>query len=122
MELYKVYLRLLLVYPLIIVLAYFGLRFFLHRFAPAFGLGRRVQVLERTALNNRTFLFVVKVDEDYLLIGVSAYTIALLKELGPDWGKDFYDNKEGEPPAGEGRLPSFTALLQRLRDGKGAQK
>ncbi|MEW5919734.1 MAG: flagellar biosynthetic protein FliO [Bacillota bacterium] len=116
MELYQAYLRLLLVFPLVIILAYFGLRFFLGRFAPAFGMGRRVQVLERTALNSRTFLYVVKVGDDYLLVGLTANNVVLLKDLGPGWGQDFY-GELGNTPLREEKPVSFAAILQCLRGG-----
>ena len=114
MDLYHAALRLLLVFPLVIILTYFGLRFFLGRFAPAFGLGRRVQVLERSALNSRTFLYVVKVGDDYLLVGTTASTVVLLKDLGPNWGEDYcgdIENRDVQPGAAN---PSFASLLNRL--------
>ena len=115
MELYQAYLKVLLVFPLILILAYCGLRFFLGRFAPALGMGRRLQVLERTALNSRTFLFVVKAGEEYLLIGTSANTVVLLKDLGRDWEKD-YGGEKGETLWPEQKRPlSFAPILQRLR-------
>ena len=118
MELYQAALRLLLVFPLVIILTYFGLRFFLRRFAPAFGIGRRVQVLERSALNSRTFLYVVKVGDDYLLLGTTATTVVLLKDLGPHWGEDCYGDSENREMHPGGEYPSFASLLQRLRGKK----
>ena len=49
MELYYAYLRLLVAFPLVIALIYFGLRFLMPYFAPALGMGRRMKVVERLA-------------------------------------------------------------------------
>ncbi len=115
MDLYQATLRLLLVFPLVIILIFFGLRYFLKRFAPTFGIGRRVQVLERSALNSRTFIYVVKAGDDYLLVGTTANTVVLLKDLGPHWGENCYgDNEKGETHSG-GEYPPFASLLQRLQ-------
>ncbi len=121
MELYQAYLRLLVAFPLVVVLAYLGLRFFLARFAPVFGLGRRVQVLERAALNSRTFLYVVRVGDEYLLLGLTGSNIVLLKDLGPAWGRDFYAEPEAAGPGREQKKPSFALLLKELR-GAGGDK
>ncbi len=118
MEVYQAALRLLLVFPLVIILTYFGLRYFLGRFAPAFGMGRRVQVLERSALNNRTFLYVVKVGDDYLLVGATVNSVVLLKDLGPHWGEDCYSDNQNPEPHPQGGYPSFASLMQRLQEKK----
>lgn len=116
MEPYQALLRLLLVFPLVIILTYFALRFFLKRFAPALGMGRRVQVLERVALNSRTFLYVVKVENEYLLIGTSANNVVVLKDLGTDWGENIYGDNELMAGFTSGEPVSFDALLQRLKE------
>lgn len=122
MDLYLAYLRLFLVFPLVLILAYYGLRFFLSRFAPAFSMGRRVQVLERTALNSRTFLYVVKAGDDYLLVGLCNNNMILLKDLGPHWGRDFYAELLNAPLPGQGKPTSFNAVLERLRTGGGTRQ
>ncbi len=118
MELYQAALRLLLVFPLVIILTYFGLRFFLKRFAPAFGMGRRVQVLERSALNSRTFIYVVKAGDDYLLVGTTANSVVLLKDLGPHWGEDYYGESENRESNPGDSYPSFASLLERVAGKK----
>ncbi len=118
MELYQAVLRLLIVFPLVIILTYFGLRFFLRRFAPAFGMGRQVRVLERSALNSRTFLYVVKVGDDYLLVSTTANTVVLLKDLGPNWGEKFYGENESLEGYPERENLSFAAMLQEMRESK----
>lgn len=80
--LYDHYLRLLIAFPLVVILTYFCLRFFLPRFAPSLGMGRRIQVVERAALNNRTFLYIIKVGKDYLLLASTGGGVTLLKDLG----------------------------------------
>ena len=97
MELYYAYLRLLIAFPLIIVLIYFVLRYLLPHCLPAWGAPRRIKVVERAPLTNRAFLYIVKVDDRYFLLAATINSITLLKELG--------ENKE----------PSFAETLQQAR-------
>lgn len=89
MELYYAYLRLFLAFPLVILLIYLCFRYIVPRFAPALGMGRSVQVVERVALNARTFLFVVRVGDEYLLLASSASGVTLLKVLEEGWEKKY---------------------------------
>lgn len=115
MELYYAYLRLLIAFPLIIALIYFGLRFLLPYCTPAFGGGaRRIKVVERAALNNRAFLYIVKVDDQYLLLAATINSVTLLKELGE---KKEASLAEALPRAQISSEPfSFAAVLQGLRE------
>ncbi|MDO9536579.1 MAG: flagellar biosynthetic protein FliO [Bacillota bacterium] len=115
MDLFYHYLRLLIAFPLVVLLTYFTLRFFLPRFAPALGMGRRVQVVERTALNSRTFLYIVKVGNDYLLIASAGGAVTLLKDLGTSPDEEFLSpsqalGKEVSQPL------TFTGVLEKLKE------
>lgn len=114
MELYYAYLRLLVAFPLVIVLIYFGLRFLMPYFAPALGMGRRMKVVERLALSNRTFLYVVKVDDAYLLLAATPNAVNLLKELGEDWEESLQGVPEQHMPL------SFAGILRGIRE-RGSQ-
>jgi flagellar biogenesis protein FliO len=94
MELFYAYLRLLVAFPLVIVLIYFGLRFLMPYFAPSLGLGRRLKVVERLALNNRTFLYVVNVDKQFLLLAATPNAVTLLKDLGEEWDESLQKTPE----------------------------
>ena len=114
MELYYAYLRLLVAFPLVIALIYFGLRFLMPYFAPALGMGRRMKVVERLALSNRTFLYVVKVDDAYLLLAATPNAVNLLKELGEDWEESL---QGGPETAKIQQMPlSFAGILRELRE------
>ncbi|HAA35147.1 MAG TPA: flagellar biosynthetic protein FliO [Firmicutes bacterium] len=114
MELYYAYLRLLVAFPLVIALIYFGLRFLMPYFAPAMGMGRRMKVVERLALSNRTFLYVVKVDGAYLLLAATPNAVTLLKELDEGWEESL---QGGPETAKIQQMPlSFAGILRELRE------
>ncbi|MGI6307386.1 MAG: FliO/MopB family protein [Dethiobacteria bacterium] len=117
MELYAAYLRFFVAFPLVMILAWFGLRFLLPRFAPMLGMGRRIQVLERVALHSRAYLYVVKVGEDYFLLAAAPGSVTLLKDLGPDWAENSLLQETGcmAPRRPESLTRgSFASLLERL--------
>lgn len=122
MELYKAYLRLLVAFPLVILLAYFGLRFLLPRLAPDWSAGRKIRVVEKTALHPRAFLYVVQVDKNYFLLAVTQTNVAFLKDLGRTWADDPPPmEREDDPQSPEPSMRgSFAGLLERLRS-KGNQ-
>lgn len=117
MELYKAYLRLLVAFPLVIILAYYGLRYLMQYFGPALSPGRKVQVVERTALQVRTFLYVVRVGREYLLIGSSPAGVSLIKELGEKWEEEGSFNERfsraKEPPGFSQLLEGIKSRLRR---------
>lgn len=117
MDLYIAYLRLFIAFPLVMALAYWGLRFLLPRFAPVWGAGKRIQVVERAALHSRAFLYVVKVGEDYLLLAVTQGSITFLKDLGPSWAENSILTETGNAPGGPELLSrgSFAGLLEKFR-------
>ena len=117
MELYVAYLRLLIAFPLVMILAYWGLRFLLPRLAPVWGTGKRIQVVERTALHSRAFLYVVKVGEDYFLLATTQNSVTFLKDLGQSWLEDSPLTEadsafHGPEPFGR---RGFAGLLEKLR-------
>ncbi len=116
-DLMGAYLRLLVAFPLVIILAYYGLRYLQKYFGPALSMGRRVQVVERTALNARSFLYLVRVGDVYLLLGSTPAGISLLKDLGEHWEAGL-PAPNGEDVSGEGAL-TFSGLLSRLKERRG---
>ena len=121
MELYYAYLRLLIAFPLVILLAYFGLRLFLSRFSPSMGGGKRVKVLERTALNSKSYIYLVKVGNQYLLLASTASTVTLLKDLGEVCEEELYINEEFQG-TGEAVPPNFATVMEEVKKrvkGKG---
>lgn len=120
MELYKAYLRLLVAFPLVILLAYFGLRFLLSRFAPDWSAGKKIRVVEKTALHPRAFLYVVQVGENYFLLAATQTSVTFIKDLGRAWADDSLAMETGDDPrsAEPSIRRSFAGLLERLK-GKG---
>ena len=116
MELYGAYLRFFVFFPLVMVLAYFGLRFLLPRYAPLWGVGRNIQVLEKVALHSRAHLYVVRAGEDYLLLAVVPGNVTLLKDLGPDWAAEYLQQETGAVDSRGPEALSFTGLWKKLKD------
>lgn len=112
MDVYYAYLRLLIAFPLVIVAAYFGLRFLLSRYGAALSMGNRVRVVERVALGTRTFLYVVKVGKEFLLIAATSNGVFLLKDLGEaeEFAGEYLDGGGGaDAPL------TFAGLMERLK-------
>lgn len=116
MDLYGAYLRFFVFFPLVMLLAYFGLRFLLPRYAPLLGAGRKIQVLEKVALHSRACLYVVRAGENYLLLAVVPGNVTLLKDLGPDWAASYMQQETGSVDSEGPEALSFTGLWKRLRD------
>lgn len=133
MELYYAYLRLLVAFPLVIALLYFSLRFILPFFAPALSMGRRLRVVERIALNNKAFLYVVNVDKQYFLLAATPNSVTLLKDLGEGWDESLQGVPETakiqrEPLPFAGGLGKLSRKLKACKDkiigleGRGSKK
>jgi flagellar protein FliO/FliZ len=74
------YIKLLIALPLVLGLAYLSLKYG-GRYLRNAQRTRNIEVLERVVLQKNASLFVVKVGEDYHLMGVTDQEIRLLKEL-----------------------------------------
>lgn len=79
-ELWKALLRLVIFLPLVLLLAYWSIRFGASRGQMWQG-SRNLRVMERIALGQKAGLCIVKVGQEYYLIGISEQKIELLKEL-----------------------------------------
>jgi len=96
---------------LVCVLAWWVLRW-MARHSPTLpgSAGRAVHVVERTVLDARTALYVVRVGERWLLLGVAERALTLLAELRPeDLPTDLRD------PRGSAPGPRFADILARVR-------
>ena len=79
-DLWKALLRLFLFLPLVLLLAYFSIRIGASRSQLWRG-SHSMQIMERVALGPKAGLCIVKVGQQYYLIGVSEQRVELLKEL-----------------------------------------
>lgn len=79
-ELWKAILRLVIFLPLVLLLAYWSIRIGASRGQMWQG-SRNLRVVERIALGPKSGLCIVKVGQEYYLMGISEQRIELLKEL-----------------------------------------
>lgn len=86
-------LKLIVALPIVILLAYISLRLtnkYLYRQKQ----GRNIQVLERVPMYNRSSLCVVKVFDDYMVIGVGENNFQVIKTLNQEEVEDYIHHKE----------------------------
>lgn len=77
--------RLIVVLLLVLVAAVYVIKFGLTRLQPAYYQQRgTLQILERLALNQKSWLFLVQVGDKYLLLGVSTSSIECLTEVSAE--------------------------------------
>ena len=93
--------------PLVAGLAYLVIRFGLTKKYLRYQ-GKNLKVIGQTALKPKATLNIVKIGDEYFLIGATENEITLLKEL-----KDFQENEREE------ELPEFAGFLKRLKKGGG---
>lgn len=84
-ELWKALLRVIIFLPLVLLLAYWSIRFGASK-GPLSQSSKTMNIVERIAVGPKSSLCIVKIGEQYLLIGISEQKIELLKEL-PDYGE-----------------------------------
>ncbi len=103
-------LRLLIVLLLVLVVAVYVIKFGLTRLQPAYYQQRGcLQVLERLALNQKSWLFLVQVGGKYLLLGVSTNSIECLTEVSAEEISSLFKAEKKD----------FKSYLQKI-EGKGA--
>jgi len=104
------YIKLILVLGLILALAFVVLRFGLPRLAGAHNLAPGViQVAARYALEPKKSLYVIRVGEDYCLVGTTESGMHYLAALAPDHIETALAQSIPAPQA------RFAALMQSLR-------
>ncbi|PKM81943.1 MAG: flagellar biosynthetic protein FliO [Firmicutes bacterium HGW-Firmicutes-13] len=85
MEYFALFMKMMLALALVLALAYFSLKLGFPRLYPAgFSRERNMAVVERLALTPKAWLYIVKVGEELLLMGVDGTNITYLKELPPE--------------------------------------
>jgi flagellar biosynthetic protein FliO len=94
-SLFPSYLRLLVFFPLVILLIFVVLRFIFQRITPANQRGSRIYVVERAMIASKTLLLVVKVGDEYILLSSGTNGVTFLKELGRDWEEAPWPPEEG---------------------------
>lgn len=65
----------------VLVLTYYGTRWYARRLGGGVGVGKDIQILERVAVGGNAYLAIVGVNERFYLIGVGEKGINLLSEL-----------------------------------------
>ncbi|MFA5536017.1 MAG: flagellar biosynthetic protein FliO [Bacillota bacterium] len=79
-EFWKALLRIAIFLPLVLLLAYWSIKLAAVR-GPFSQGSKNMQIIERLPLTTKNSLYVVKLSEQYFLIGVSEQRVELLKEL-----------------------------------------
>ncbi len=85
------------------------------------GSGRRLRVLDRTALGRDQNLLVVQAGERYFLLGSSPTGVTLLTELSREEGEGFLPPQPPEGAAGA-KGPDFQSILRSLREKNKTEK
>ncbi|NLC77284.1 MAG: flagellar biosynthetic protein FliO [Clostridia bacterium] len=102
-ELWTAVLRIVIFLPLVLLLAYFSIKVGASRGQMWTGSGN-LRLVERIALGPKAGLCIVKVGQEYYLIGVSEQKVELLKEL-PHYVEQEKPKLRGswlKPPGGPG--------------------
>ncbi len=106
-DFWKALLRIIIVLPVVLLLAYFFLKIFLSR--KNFSLQRGyMQVLEQVGVGSRASLVIAKVGNDYYLLGVTEQQVVLLQKL-PDYEPQQLSRLE---------TSRFSELLGKLHRGR----
>lgn len=79
-ELWKAILRIIIFLPMVVLLAYFSIKLGASR-GQMWQSSGSMRIVERIPLGAKAGLCIVKVGEEYYLIGVSEQGVSLLKEL-----------------------------------------
>jgi len=114
-DIFLLIIRMVFALGLVMALAYFSLRLGLPRLYPSGTEKKIVSVIERTALAPKVWVYVVKVGEELLLVGVNGTSITYLKELPPELGEGM---EEGD--MGPKDLKDFGELLKAKLKKEGA--
>lgn len=74
----------------------------------------KLRVLERLPLGREQFLAVVRAGETYLLLGVTASRVSLLRELSAEEAAAWTQAAQGAPPAEPGAPVPFREALREV--------
>jgi flagellar biogenesis protein FliO len=96
-ELINSALKLLAALPAVILLACVSLRLtgrYLHRQNPSGG----IQILEKVPVSNKSALYVVKLFDEVVVLGISENNIQRIRTLSPEEAKAYLEKKAGKDP------------------------
>lgn len=104
--------KLLIALPLVILLAYVSLRL-TSKYFYFQNHNKKMQVIERLSVNNKSSICIVKILDDYMVVGISENGFDLIKTLDDDEAETL--EMQYEDPSKSG---SFTNNLKKLIKGK----
>jgi flagellar protein FliO/FliZ len=84
-------LKLILALPVVILLAYISLRL-TNQYLTKHNQGKNIQVLERTPINNKASICVVRIGEEFMVMGISENSFEVIKTLDQDEVKDYVNS------------------------------
>lgn len=105
-------LKLILALPVVILLAYISLRL-TNKYMRTHNQGKNIQIMERTPINNKASICVVRIGEEFMVVGISENSFQVFKTLKQDEVKD-YTNSNTDINLTE----AFKTNLNKLKKGK----
>lgn len=87
---------LLLVFALVIFLAYVGAKFIARYQNNVLNSRSNIKVIESFRLGSNKFIAIIKIAEDYFAVGVGKDEITMLDKINPDDLKSFEDMRDGK--------------------------
>lgn len=115
MEYFVLFIKMMLALVLVLVLAYFSLKLgFPRLYSSSFSGEKNMAIVERLALTPKAWLYIVKVGEEIMLIGVDGTNITYLKELPQELAQNFEFPKQ--------KPVNFKELLKLKTKNEGERK
>lgn len=105
-------LKLIIALPVVILLAYISLRL-TNQYLTKHNQGKNIEVLERAPIHNKASICLVRIGEEFMVVGVSENAFQLLKTVPADQVKEFVGGEESLS-LGE----AFRKNLNRFKRGK----
>lgn len=93
------FLKLLLALPFVLLLIYISLKFH-HQYMLKYQQGKNMKIIERMPLSNKSFLTIVKVGKEYLILGVTENHMEVIQKLDSSEINE-YSNSQVQIPLNE---------------------
>ena len=81
-------LKLIIALPVVILLAYISLRL-TNQYLKKYNQGKNIQVLERTPIHNKASICLVRIGEEFMVVGINENAFQVIKTLKQEEVKDF---------------------------------
>lgn len=112
MQLVWAVIKMLIALPIVLLLAYASLKLG-KNYMSNLGKGRNIKVLETVPISNKSFVSVVKIGNQFMVLGISEHNVNLLKMLTNDEIKEF--NAEQAENANRNRYLIKRSQINKLK-------